>query len=149
MGRVSVPPVAGVVKLWVWRVLAPLVDGLPVPPPLPSAATPPAGSLLYTVSVCVWSGESLPVEKVEGTQVFAGTINRLAFWADPGSTPIANIADTATQALFADSTAIKSPALSRGSLGQPLVDFAGNAAAYNSGTHTGSLGAFIPTGSFG
>ncbi|WP_299964584.1 hypothetical protein [uncultured Roseobacter sp.] len=79
---------------------------------------------------------------------FAGTVNRVALWSSTGSTPIADIADPAVRELFAGSTGMTDPAFSRSALGQPLVDFDGNAAAYNAGSHDGSLASFIPSGSF-
>ncbi|WP_300064227.1 SwmB domain-containing protein [uncultured Roseobacter sp.] len=79
---------------------------------------------------------------------FTGTINRLALWAAPQNTPIADISNIDAQALFAEADGMKDPALSRLSLGQPLVDFDGDAAAYNAGIHSGTLGTFLRSGNF-
>lgn len=79
---------------------------------------------------------------------FSGTVHRVALWSGTASQPIADIADPAVQSLFADAASIADPALSRVTLGQPLVDFSGDAAEYNAGTHSGSLGPFIPSGTF-
>lgn len=81
-------------------------------------------------------------------QAFAGTVNRVALWSGSGSTPIADIADSAIRDLFASAAGMADPAFSRSALGQPLVDFDGDAAAYNAGYHDGSLGAFTPSGTF-
>lgn len=81
-------------------------------------------------------------------QAFAGTVNRVALWSGSGSTPIADIADSAIRDLFASAAGMADPAFSRSALGQPLVDFDGDAAAYNAGSHDGSLGAFTPSGTF-
>lgn len=79
---------------------------------------------------------------------FGGVVHRIALWSGAASAPIADITDPAQRDLFADAAGITDPALSRVTLGQPLVDFSGSAADYNAGTHSGSLGPFIPSGTF-
>ncbi|WP_299681851.1 Ig-like domain-containing protein, partial [uncultured Roseobacter sp.] len=81
-------------------------------------------------------------------QTFAGTVNRVAFWATPQSQTIADISDPAIRDTFADADGLREPALSRISFGQPLVDFAGTAEDYNAGVHSGTFGSFQSSGTF-
>lgn len=79
---------------------------------------------------------------------FAGTVHRVALWTGTASAPFADITDPALRDLFADAGGLADPALSRVTLGQPLVDFSGDATEYNAGVHSGSLGPFIASGTF-
>ncbi|MEL6959406.1 MAG: hypothetical protein AAGL89_10690 [Pseudomonadota bacterium] len=81
-----------------------------------------------------------------GNHLFDGIVHRLAFWS--GSGRIADISQTTVQDTFANGSALVDPAASRMAYGQPLIDFSGDADAYNSGAHTGSLGDFTASGTF-
>lgn len=79
---------------------------------------------------------------------FSGTVNRIALWTGTAATPLADITQASARDMFATAAGMENPTVSRQALGTALVDFHGDAAAYNAGTHSGSLGAFTASGTF-
>lgn len=81
-------------------------------------------------------------------QRFAGTVYRLAMWTFADDTTVPDVSLSGVRDNFTNAGALVNPATARSAYGTPVFDFSGNAAAYNAGTHDGSLASFTATGTF-
>lgn len=85
-------------------------------------------------------------ERGESNHFFSGETNRLAVWLSTGSTAIADITQASVRNLFSSRNISASRRASVATLGNPVIDLAGDADDYENGVNLGTWANLVKSG---